>query len=141
MRSSNPKDLSQAAGLPARLDRGIRPLSRLSRAGDGDGDHLERLLFMGWFGFSQFLFAVNLIAFPILFAAILARLLRHTAALWKDLLDPRTVFSFFTIVAACDVLGIQFDLAVMPGRRSRSGCSRWSPGSSCSISASRCCPS
>lgn len=111
MRCSNPKDLSQAAGLPARLDRGIRDLypgyPALVMA---TGIISNAFFFMGWFGFSQFLFAVNLIAFPILFAAILARLLRHTAALWKDLLDPRTVFSFFTIVAACDVLGIQFDL-------------------------------
>lgn len=66
--------------------------------------------FMGFFRLSQLLFAVNLVAYPILMAAILFRLIRHTNAFWTDLLEPRLVFSFFTIVAASDVLGIQLDL-------------------------------
>lgn len=66
--------------------------------------------FMGWFWLSHSLFLVNLAAYPLLIAAILARLFRHTTSFWSDLLDPRLVFSFFTIVAATDILGIQFDL-------------------------------
>ncbi|MBI3675815.1 MAG: tellurite resistance/C4-dicarboxylate transporter family protein [Proteobacteria bacterium] len=66
--------------------------------------------FTGWFGLSQILFFVNLIAYPLIIFVILTRLVRHTPALWKDLLDPKLVFSFFTIVAASDVLGIQLDL-------------------------------
>lgn len=68
------------------------------------------LYFMEMFRLSQLFFVVNLVVYPILMAAILIRLARHTAALWTDLLDPRLVFSFFTIVAATDVFGIQCDL-------------------------------
>ena len=68
------------------------------------------LYFMGWTHLSQILFDINLIAYPVLMSVILLRLVRHTTALWADLLEPRLVFSFFTIVAASDVLGIQFDL-------------------------------
>ena len=32
------------------------------------------------------------------------------AALWRDLANPRLVFSFFTFVAASDVLGVQIAL-------------------------------
>ncbi|TAM89501.1 C4-dicarboxylate ABC transporter [bacterium] len=53
------------------------------------------------------LFAVNLIAFPVLIGATIARAVLYPAALWSDLIDPKVVFTFFTIVAAADVLGIQ----------------------------------
>jgi len=56
------------------------------------------------------LFAVNLVAFPLLLAATLLRLFGFGARLWRDLLDPRLVFSFFTVVAASDVFGVQLDL-------------------------------
>jgi tellurite resistance protein TehA-like permease len=68
------------------------------------------LYFLEMFRLSQAFFVVNLAAYPILMIAIGVRLFRHTAALWADLLNPRLVFSFFTIVAATDVLGIQCDL-------------------------------
>jgi tellurite resistance protein TehA-like permease len=68
------------------------------------------LYFLESFRLSQALFVINLAAYPIFMAAIAIRLIRHTAALWRDLLNPRLVFSFFTIVAATDVLGIQSDL-------------------------------
>ena len=68
------------------------------------------LYFLEMFRLSQAFFVINLVAFPILMAAIVIRLVRHTAALWADLLNPRLVFSFFTIVAATDVLGMQCDL-------------------------------
>src|SRR6188508_2629798 len=56
------------------------------------------------------LFAVNLVAFPLLLLATLLRLFGFGARLWRDLLDPRLVFSFFTVVAASDVFGVQLDL-------------------------------
>jgi tellurite resistance protein TehA-like permease len=52
------------------------------------------------------LFAINAIAFPWLIAATVIRAVRFPRALWADLIDPRLVFSFFTIVAASDVFGL-----------------------------------
>jgi tellurite resistance protein TehA-like permease len=54
---------------------------------------------------SGFLYAVNLLVYPWLLAATLLRALRVPRALWSDLTNPRLVFSFFTMVAASDVLG------------------------------------
>ncbi len=68
------------------------------------------LFFIQQFKLSQVFFVADLAAYPILLSMFLIRLVRHTAALWTDLLDPRLVFSFFTLVAATDVLGIQCDL-------------------------------
>lgn len=103
---------SPAAGsLLVSLDRGIRDLyPGYPAIVMATGIISNALYFMGLFGLSQALFVVNLVAYPVLLMAILARLFRHAPALWADLLDPRLVFSFFTIVAATDVLGIQCDL-------------------------------
>ena len=68
------------------------------------------LYFLEMFRLSQLFFVINLVAYPALMAAIVIRVVRHTAALWADLLDPRLVFSFFTVVAATAVLGLQCDL-------------------------------
>jgi tellurite resistance protein TehA-like permease len=54
---------------------------------------------------SDILFAVGLAAFCWLLAATAIRVMRRRRAVWRDLCDPRTVFSFFTLVAAADVLG------------------------------------
>jgi tellurite resistance protein TehA-like permease len=59
---------------------------------------------------SDLLFAVNVVAYPWLLAATLLRAVRYSAALWADLINPRLVFSFFTIVAATDVFGLGIDL-------------------------------
>lgn len=111
MSCPSPKGLSEADSLLAKLDRSIRDLylgyPALVMA---TGIISNAFYFMGWFRLSQLLFAINLIAFPILIVAFAIRLIRHTTALWNNLLDPRMVFSSFTIVAASDVLGIQFDL-------------------------------
>jgi tellurite resistance protein TehA-like permease len=95
----------------ALLDRGIRDLyPGYPAIVMATGIISNALFFMEQFGLSQAFFVVNLAAYPVLLTIILIRLLRHTAVLWGDLLDPRLVFSFFTIVAATDVLGIQCDL-------------------------------
>jgi tellurite resistance protein TehA-like permease len=55
---------------------------------------------------SDALFAVNLAAYLWLGSLTLLRALRFGKALWEDLVNPRLVFSFFTFVAATDVLGM-----------------------------------
>jgi tellurite resistance protein TehA-like permease len=64
-------------------------------------------LYLGYLGISHGLLAVNLVAFPVLLLAFASRMARFRRELWTDLTDPRLVFSFFTIVAACDVFGLQ----------------------------------
>ena len=59
---------------------------------------------------SDALLVVNLLAYPWLIVATVLRLLRFAERLWDDLVDPRLVFSFFTIVAGSDVLGLQLEL-------------------------------
>jgi tellurite resistance protein TehA-like permease len=55
---------------------------------------------------SSALLAVNLVAFPALVLATALRAVFHPRRLWADLVDPRLVFTFFTIVAGADVLGL-----------------------------------
>jgi tellurite resistance protein TehA-like permease len=59
---------------------------------------------------SDALFAANLLAYSLLVIFAVLRLLWFWPALWADLINPRLVFSFFTIVAATDVLGTGIDL-------------------------------
>jgi tellurite resistance protein TehA-like permease len=59
---------------------------------------------------SDALLVVNLIAYPWLVVATALRAARFRERLWRDLIDPRLVFSFFTIVAGSVVLGLQLDL-------------------------------
>ena len=63
---------------------------------------------------SDALFAFNAAAYPWLLAATLVRAARFTRALWADLINPRLVFSFFTIVAGTDVFGIGIHLRGFP---------------------------
>lgn len=55
---------------------------------------------------SDALFAVNVVAYPWLIILTALRLVRFWPAAWRDLTDPRLVFSFFTIVAGTDVFGV-----------------------------------
>jgi tellurite resistance protein TehA-like permease len=59
---------------------------------------------------SDALLVVNLIAFPWLLVATALRAARFRERLWRDFLDPRLVFSFFTIVAGSAVFGLQLNL-------------------------------
>ncbi len=63
---------------------------------------------------SDALFAANLVAYPWLIVLTLVRAVCHGRALWIDLLDPRLVFSFFTMVAGTDVFGVGFSLRGFP---------------------------
>jgi tellurite resistance protein TehA-like permease len=64
------------------------------------------LLLEGQRTIADALFAVNVIAYPLLLAATALRAVLFPRALWADLVNPRLVFSFFTIVAGTDVFGI-----------------------------------
>ncbi len=66
--------------------------------------------YLGHGALSAALLGVNLVAYPLLVALTVARGLRYPRALWSDLVNPRLVFSFFTIVAATDILGAQLRL-------------------------------
>src|ERR1043166_6505544 len=59
---------------------------------------------------SDALFAANLIAYPWLIALTVIRAMRYGRPLLRDLIDPRLVFSFFTIVAGTDVFGLALNL-------------------------------
>ncbi|MGH6788959.1 MAG: tellurite resistance/C4-dicarboxylate transporter family protein [Pseudolabrys sp.] len=59
---------------------------------------------------SDVLFAINLVAYPLLLAATVARALRVPRAVWADILNPRLAFGFFSMVAATDVLGVGIHL-------------------------------
>lgn len=59
---------------------------------------------------SDCLLAVNLVAYPWLMIALVLRALHFPRQLWADLTNPKTVFAFFTIVAATNVFGVQLFL-------------------------------
>jgi len=68
------------------------------------------LFFEGYRGWTNALFAVNLVAYPCLVLLTVLRFGWYSRALWADLANPRLVFSFFTIVAGTDVFGIGINL-------------------------------
>lgn len=76
------------------------------------------LWLQGYRPLSDVLFGLAAAAFPWLLALTTVRLVRFPRRVWADLTDPKLVFSFFTLVAASDVLGLganlrgQEDLAV-----------------------------
>ncbi len=59
---------------------------------------------------SDALFAINLVAYPLLLVLTITRALRVPRMLAADLLSPRLVFAFFTLVAGTDVLGVSLSL-------------------------------
>jgi len=68
------------------------------------------LYFEGYLALSKALFTVNLFAYVWLVLLTLLRAARFRQAIWADLTNPALVFSFFTIVASTDVLGIGLSL-------------------------------
>ena len=60
--------------------------------------------------FSDALFGANLIAYPWLVILTILRFVRFWQELWADLINPRLVFSFLTIVAGTDVFGVGMNL-------------------------------
>jgi tellurite resistance protein TehA-like permease len=66
--------------------------------------------FLGHRALSGALLAANLVAYPLLVGLTAARAVRHPRELWADLVNPRLVFSFFTVVAGTDILGAQLHL-------------------------------
>ena len=66
--------------------------------------------FLGHGTLSTLLLVVNLAAYPLLVGVSAVRAVRYPREVWTDLVNPRLVFSFFTIVAATDILGAQLHL-------------------------------
>ncbi|KCZ94116.1 tellurite resistance/C4-dicarboxylate transporter family protein [Hyphomonas johnsonii] len=64
---------------------------------------------------SDALLGVNLIAYSILWILTFERLALFRQATWSDLVDPRVVFGFFTMVAGSDVLGVGLHLRGFSG--------------------------
>lgn len=64
------------------------------------------MYFEGQRGWSDFLFVVNVIAYPWLAIITITRCVQFRRLMWSDLINPRLVFSFFTMVAGTDVFGI-----------------------------------
>lgn len=96
------------ASLAGRIDREIRGLYpgyfALVMA---TGIISNAAIYLGHPALSGTLLAVNLVAFPLLLAASMLRAWRFRREFWDDLMNPRLVFSFFTVVAAADVFGLQ----------------------------------
>ena len=61
-------------------------------------------------GLSDALFLVNIFAYISLNLCTLVRIFLFPRKVWADLVDPQRVFSFFTIIAGSDVLGMGLDL-------------------------------
>ena len=70
--------------------------------------------FAGVRAWSDALFVVNLVALPWLILITALRALAFRQALWADLIDPRKVFGFFTIIAGVDVFGAGLALRSLP---------------------------
>lgn len=76
---------------------------------------ISNALFLeGYRAWTDALFAINLIAYPCLVLLTCSRFALFSRALWADLINPRLIFSFFTIVAGTDVLGIGISLRGYP---------------------------
>ena len=74
------------------------------------GTTSNAMLRVGRPGLSNALFLVNVVVFAWLVVATIWRMTQFRCALRADLTDVRLVFSFFTLVAASNVLGLQLDL-------------------------------
>jgi tellurite resistance protein TehA-like permease len=68
------------------------------------------LFFLGFKGASLLLLWINLAAYPVLIGATAYRAVQFREKLWADLVNPQTVFTFFTFVAGSAVLGVQLFL-------------------------------
>jgi tellurite resistance protein TehA-like permease len=68
------------------------------------------LFLQDYAGLSAALFAINLVAYAVLWLLTALRLVAARKALWADLTSPKLVFAFFTTVAATDVLGVGMNL-------------------------------
>lgn len=103
--------LATPGSLAARIDQQIRRLYpgyfALVMA---TGIISNAAFHIGHRALSDFLLAMNLAAFPMLVLASAIRGVRYPREYWTDLANPRLVFSFFTIVAAADVFGLQLAL-------------------------------
>lgn len=108
---NDPASRASAPGVTAWLDHRIETLYpgcfALVMA---TGIISNALFFEGFRDYSAALFTFNLFAYPWLLAITMWRLFRFRTALLADLVNPRLVFAFFTIVAGTDVFGVGLHL-------------------------------
>jgi tellurite resistance protein TehA-like permease len=93
------------------LDRTVRPLFpgyfNLVMA---TGIVSNGFFLLGHHRISDDLLVVAFAAYPTLLVMLALRIARYPRAIWRDLIDPKLVFTFFTLVAASDVLGVALHL-------------------------------
>jgi len=77
---------------------------------------------LGYEKVAALLFAVNLVAFPVLCALVFVRLVRCREAVLSELRKHRTAAGFLTIVAAISILGNQF---APPGSNDQAAAALW----------------
>jgi tellurite resistance protein TehA-like permease len=65
---------------------------------------------LGHDALSAALLVVDLVAYPLLLLALALRVALYPRRIWADLVDPRLVFTFFTLVAGTDVLALGLHL-------------------------------
>ena len=92
--------------------------------------------FLGHGTLSTLLLVVNLAAYPLLVGITAVRAVRYPREVWADLLNPRLVFSFFTMVAATDIFGSQLHLRGHDGTARACGSSPFASGCCSGTSAS-----
>lgn len=93
------------------LDRAIAPLyPGYFNVVMATGIVSNGFLLLGHHTLSSALLIVALAVYPLMLLALLLRATMYPQRLWADLVDPRLVFTFFTLVAGTDVLGIALHL-------------------------------
>jgi tellurite resistance protein TehA-like permease len=114
MRSAKPNARSGLRLLPrlaAWIDNQIETLYPGSFALAMATGVISNALFVeGSRAFSDLFFLANALIYPWLAALTVLRAVRFSRALWSDLINPRLVFSFFTLVAGTTVFGESLDL-------------------------------
>lgn len=63
---------------------------------------------LGYFILAKLLYLFSIITWCVLVVLSAVRLVLFSLVVWKDLLNPRLVFSYFTFVAATDIVGLLF---------------------------------
>ncbi len=101
--------------LPRRLGAWLASISAALHPGSfafvmATGIVSNALFLEGYRELSGLLFGVNALAYPWLAALTILRAYRFPEKLFSDLMNPRLVFSFFTLIAANGVFGVGLHL-------------------------------
>jgi tellurite resistance protein TehA-like permease len=106
MPAATPSSLSRLRQVRAWIDSRIATLDPGCFALVMATGIISNALFVeGRHGLSDLMFVVAALAYPWLAILTALRTVRFSRALWSDLINPRLVFAFFTLVAGTGVLG------------------------------------